>query len=451
MREIVHIQIGQCGNQIGAKFWEVIGEEHGIDAAGSDRGASPLQLERISVYYNEAYGKKYVPRAVLVDLEPGTMDSIRSSRLGALFQPDSFVHGNSGAGNNWAKGHYTEGAELLENVLEVVRQESESCDCLQGFQIVHSLGGGTGSGMGTLLMNKIREEYPDRIMNSFSVMPSPKVSDTVVEPYNAVLSIHQLIENADACFCIDNEALYDICFRTLKLTTPTYGDLNHLVSLTMSGVTTSLRFPGQLNADLRKLAVNMVPFPRLHFFMPSFAPLTAQGSQQYRTLSVAELTQQMFDARNTMAACDPRRGRYLTVACIFRGKMSTKEVDQQLLSVQTRHSSCFVEWIPNNVKVAVCDIPPRGLSMAATFIGNNTAIQELFNRVSGHFSAMFKRRAFVHWYTSEGMDINEFGEAESNIHDLISEYQQFQDAKAVLEENEEVVEEAEMGPEDEKH
>ena len=71
--------------------------------------------------------------------------------------------------------------------------------------------------------------------------------------------------------------------RTLKLMTPTYGDLNHLVSLTMSGVTTCLRFPGQLNADLRKLAVNMVPFPRLHFFMPGFAPLTSRGSQQYRS------------------------------------------------------------------------------------------------------------------------------------------------------------------------
>ncbi|XP_068928590.1 tubulin beta-1 chain [Petaurus breviceps papuanus] len=440
MREIVHIQIGQCGNQIGSKFWEVIGDEHGIDATGSYHGDSALQLERINVYYNEAYAKKYVPRAVLVDLEPGTMDSIRSSRLGTLFQPDSFVHGNSGAGNNWAKGHYTEGAELIEHVMNVVRNESESCDCLQGFQIVHSLGGGTGSGMGTLLMNKIREEYPDRIMNSFSIMPSPKVSDTVVEPYNAVLSIHQLIENTDACFCIDNEALYDICFRTLKLTTPTYGDLNHLVSLTMSGITTSLRFPGQLNADLRKLAVNMVPFPRLHFFMPGFAPLTARGSQQYRALSVSELTQQMFDARNMMAACDPRHGRYLTVACIFRGKMSTKEVDEQLLMMQTRNSAYFVEWIPNNVKVAVCDIPPRGLNMAATFIGNNTAIQELFIRVSEQFSAMFKRKAFVHWYTGEGMDISEFGEAEGNIQDLVSEYQQYQDARAVLEKNEETEE-----------
>jgi len=135
------------------------------------------------------------------------------------------------SGNNWAKGHYTEGAELVDSVMDVVRREAENCDCLQGFQLAHSLGGGTGSGMGTLLISKIREEYPDRIMNTFSVVPSPKVSDTVVEPYNATLSVHQLVENTDETFCIDNEALYDICFRTLKLTSPTYGDLNHLVSV----------------------------------------------------------------------------------------------------------------------------------------------------------------------------------------------------------------------------
>ena len=120
-------------------------------------------------------GGKYVPRAVLVDLEPGTMDSVRAGPFGQVFRPDNFVFGQSGAGNNWAKGHYTEGAELVDSVLDVVRKESESCDCLQGFQLTHSLGGGTGSGMGTLLISKIREEYPDRIMNTFSVVPSPKV------------------------------------------------------------------------------------------------------------------------------------------------------------------------------------------------------------------------------------------------------------------------------------
>ncbi len=103
------------------------------------------------------------------------MDSVRSGPFGQVFRPDNFVFGQSGAGNNWAKGHYTEGAELVDSVLDVVRKEAESCDCLQGFQMTHSLGGGTGSGMGTLLISKIREEYPDRIMNTFSVVPSPKV------------------------------------------------------------------------------------------------------------------------------------------------------------------------------------------------------------------------------------------------------------------------------------
>ncbi|XP_062239261.1 tubulin beta chain-like isoform X7 [Platichthys flesus] len=139
MREILHLQAGQCGNQIGAKFWEVISDEHGIDPSGTYHGDNELQLERINVYYNEATGGKYVPRAVLVDLEPGTMDSVRSGAFGQIFRPDNFVFGQSGAGNNWAKGHYTEGAELVDSVLDVVRKEAECCDCLQGFQLTHSL------------------------------------------------------------------------------------------------------------------------------------------------------------------------------------------------------------------------------------------------------------------------------------------------------------------------
>ncbi|KAH6900703.1 Tubulin/FtsZ, GTPase domain-containing protein [Thelonectria olida] len=436
MREIVHLQTGQCGNQIGAAFWQTISGEHGLDSNGVYNGTSELQLERMSVYFNEASGNKYVPRAVLVDLEPGTMDAVRAGPFGQLFRPDNFVFGQSGAGNNWAKGHYTEGAELVDNVLDVVRREAEGCDCLQGFQITHSLGGGTGAGMGTLLISKIREEFPDRMMATFSVVPSPKVSDTVVEPYNATLSVHQLVENSDETFCIDNEALYDICMRTLKLSNPSYGDLNYLVSAVMSGVTTCLRFPGQLNSDLRKLAVNMVPFPRLHFFMVGFAPLTSRGAHSFRAVSVPELTQQMFDPKNMMAASDFRNGRYLTCCAIFRGRVAMKEVEDQMRNVQNKNSSYFVEWIPNNIQTALCAIPPRGLTMSSTFIGNSTSIQELFKRIGEQFTAMFRRKAFLHWYTGEGMDEMEFTEAESNMNDLVSEYQQYQEAGVDEEEEE---------------
>ena len=139
----------------------------------------------------------------------------------------------------------------------------------------------------------------------------------------------------------------------------------------------------------------------------------------------------MFDAKNMMAASDPRHGRYLTVAAVFRGKVSMKEVEEQMQNVQNKNSAYFVEWIPNNVLTAQCDIAPRGLKMAVTFLGNSTAIQELFKRVSDQFTAMFKRKAFLHWYTQEGMDEMEFTEAESNMQDLVAEYQQYQDATYV--------------------
>lgn len=426
MREIVYIQAGQCGNQIGSKFWESITEEHGIDHKGHYFGSNDLQKDRLDVYFSEANENRYVPRSVMVDLEPGVLDQVRSSSIGQMFRPDNFVHGEGGAGNNWAKGHYTEGAELVDHIMDVVRKEAEACECIQGFQISHSLGGGTGSGLGTLLVSKIKEEFPDRMLATFSVLPSPKTSDTVVEPYNAILSVHKLIEDVDEVFCLDNEALHNICHNNMKIAQPSFANLNSLVSSVMSGVTCSLRFPGQLNSDLRKLAVNLVPFPRLHFFMVSAAPSSSTFGSLYNATSVAELTQQMFSGKNMMAACDPSRGRYLTASAIFRGAVSTKDVDQQMLNIQNKYAEHYVEWIPNNIKSSICDVAPAGQKMSGTFIGNSTAIQEVFKRVSAQFGAMFRRKAFVHWYIGEGMDELEFTEAESNVNDLISEYQQYE-------------------------
>ncbi|KAL6039874.1 hypothetical protein STEG23_024636 [Scotinomys teguina] len=155
----------------------------------------------------------------------------------------------------------------------------------------------------------------------------------------------------------------------------------------------------------------MVPFSHLHIFMPDFAPLNSNGSQQYWTLTVSELTQQVFDAKNMVTACDPHHGPYLTVAAVFRGKA----VDEQM--------------------TAVCDIPPRGLKMAVTFIGNSTAVQKLFKCISEQFTAMFHCKTFLHWFTGEGMDDMELTKVQSNLNDLVSEYQQYQHSTAEEEED----------------
>ncbi len=132
-RDILCLHVGHCGNQVGAAFWDVVAAEHGIDAEGAYTGANrDVDLARVDAYFRELAPGRYVPRAMLVDLDPTGVDTIRSGRLGRLFNPNNVVVGQHGTGNNWAKGRYTDGAELLDNAMDVVRREVEYSDMLQG-------------------------------------------------------------------------------------------------------------------------------------------------------------------------------------------------------------------------------------------------------------------------------------------------------------------------------
>jgi tubulin beta len=201
-----------------------------------------------------------------------------------------------------------------------------------------------------------------------------------VEPYNAVLSLAELALHTDETITFDNEALFDICLNTLKLKVPTLFDLNHLISVTMAGVTTAFRYPGQLNTDLRKLMTNMCPYPRLKFFIPGYAPLFPMTSKDFHKTTVKSLVSQLFDPCFQMAGYDIFCGRYLTCAAIFRGLISSKEVEEAMVDVQEGNKDLFVKYIPNSIKTAICDIPPKGLNAAATFLANTSAITFIFNR-----------------------------------------------------------------------
>merc|ERR1712228_72846 len=270
----------------------------------------------------------------------------------------------------------------------------------------------------------------DRINATFSVYPSPKVSDVVVEPYNATLSIHQLLENSDETFVIDNEALFKISTKILKQKKPKYADLNWVIAMAMSGVTASLRFSGKLNGDLRKLGVNLVPFPRLHFFVLSHLPLFAANESDKINLNVPLITDQMWTSKYFLSNIKAEDGKYLSAACLYRGaNVATQEVDDELARMQQKKQSDgqFVEWIPNNIKSSVIVVPPKQSPISGTFVANTTAIKGVFQRISSQFYRLYKRKAFLHWYKGEGMDELEFQEADNNVKDLITEYQDKQD------------------------
>jgi tubulin alpha len=216
-----------------------------------------------------------VPRALFIDLEPNVIDEIKTGTYRTLFHPETLVTGKEDAASNClcfmrvsvslsdicqdARGHYTIGKEMIDTVMDRIRRLADNCSGLQGFFVFHSFGGGTGSGFSALLMERLSTDYGKKSKLEFSVYPSPKMSSSVVEPYNAVLTTHTTLEHSDCSFMVDNEAIYEICKKNLGISSPGYTNLNRLISQVVSSVTASLRFDGSLNVDLNEFQTNLVP------------------------------------------------------------------------------------------------------------------------------------------------------------------------------------------------
>ncbi|KAL0266952.1 UNVERIFIED_CONTAM: hypothetical protein PYX00_009354 [Menopon gallinae] len=423
MKEIISLQIGKCGNNIGTQFWELLCYEHGLNPAGIYRGAcAEFQLQFISNYFREIRGMRYVPRAIMIDLDREAMESVKSSVCASMFRDDNFVYGTNGTGNNWAKAHLTEGVQLKESILEVTRREAENTDCLHGFQIIHSIGGGTGSGLTALLMNSLKDEYSSRNLSTFTVVPSPDDPKSGMEIYNAVLAMSHLVIHGDATYFADNQALHRLFTGIPKMAHYELTDLNHVISSAISGITTCMRFRGHCSTDFRKITLNYVPFPRMHFFVPALAPIVPRSDMRPKTNSVAELLHSLFVPKKLFVECDMSNGKILTVAFFVRGNVCMKDVINKLEEIQDKNSSKFVEWVPDNAKAFVYELPASLMSVSATMISNTTAIQHLLKRLKDQFYSMFRRKAFLTPYTSEGMEEMEFEEAASSLTDLVDEY-----------------------------
>lgn len=173
MREIISLHIGQAGVQTGNACWELYCLEHGIKPDGTMPNAGDDQ--GFQTFFSETGSGKYVPRAVMVDLEPTVVDEVRNGAYSQLFHPDQLISGKEDAANNYARGHYTVGKDLLDTTLNRIRKIADQCDGLQGFLIFHSVGGGTGSGFGSLLLERLSADYGKKSKLDFCIYPSPQV------------------------------------------------------------------------------------------------------------------------------------------------------------------------------------------------------------------------------------------------------------------------------------
>uniref|UniRef100_A0A673WRX7 Tubulin alpha chain n=2 Tax=Salmoninae TaxID=504568 RepID=A0A673WRX7_SALTR len=524
MRECISMHVGQAGVQMGNACWELYCLEHGIQPDGqmpSDktRGGGD---DSFNTFFSETGAGKHVPRAIFVDLEPTVIDEVRTGIYRQLFHPEQLITGKEDAANNYARGHYTIGKEIIDIVLDRTRKlvshhsemgfyrglyrymflrepffflqqgcsmeesvfgwfyledkgffyrnkpknlfmvlsrkrrtgsplyvltnvtsyvikllyhfsiQADQCTGLQGFLIFHSFGGGTGSGFTSLLMERLSVDYGKKSKLEFAVYPAPQVSTAVVEPYNSILTTHTTLEHSDCAFMVDNEAIYDICRRNLDIERPSYTNLNRLIGQIVSSITASLRFDGALNVDLTEFQTNLVPYPRIHFPLATYAPVISAEKAYHEQLSVADITNACFEPANQMVKCDPRHGKYMACCLLYRGDVVPKDVNSAIAAIKTKRSIQFVDWCPTGFKVGINYQPPTvvpggdlaKVQRAVCMLSNTTAIAEAWARLDHKFDLMYAKRAFVHWYVGEGMEEGEFSEAREDMAALEKDYEE---------------------------
>ena len=347
-----------------------------------------------------------------------------------LYHPEQLLSGKEDAANNYARGHYTVGKNMIEDVLDRIRRIADNCTGLQGFLLFHSFGGGTGSGFTSLLMERISNEYGKRSKLEFAIYPAPRIATAVVEPYNACLTTHTSLDNSDCAFMVDNEAIYDICRRNLDIERPSYVNLNRLIAQIVSSMTASLRFDGSLNVDLNEFQTNLVPYPRIHFPVATLSPVISAEKATHEKNTVADITQQCFDRNNQLVKCDPRLGKYMAICLLYRGDVVPKDVNSAIAYIKTQKAIQFVDWCPTGFKVGINYQPTSALPggdlakvpRTVCMLSNTTAIVEAWARLDHKFDLMYAKRAFIHWYVGEGMEEGEFAEARENMASLERDY-----------------------------
>ncbi|ETO23785.1 tubulin alpha chain, partial [Reticulomyxa filosa] len=419
MREILTIEVGQAGIQLGNAIWEQYCAEHAIDNGGK-RKENAVKDDCFKVFFEETCSGQFV------DLEPNVIDDVKNGPFAAIFNHEFLVHGKEDAANNFARGHYTIGKQIIDKVNDRLRKLVDSCDNVMGFIIGHSVGGGTGSGLGALILKHLTVDYKKPKIG-LEIYPSPNLSTCVVEPYNALLATQWLLDHTDISLLLDNEAIYGICQKQLRIAKPDLNNLNKLISKVISSMTASLRFRGELNVDLSGLQTNLIPFPRLHFMTTGMSPIIPKVDVSTAPNDVQKITDDCFNPANWFVKYtefDPTEDKYVTIYLNYRGNITSKEANATVQWLKSNNKVALVEWCPTSFKIGLNNVPTVTLesddigafSKNAVMIANNMGISRVFSkRIIQKYDLMYSQRAFVHWYLGEGMEEGEFDEAREDL------------------------------------
>ncbi|CAH8824530.1 unnamed protein product [Trichobilharzia szidati] len=434
-----------AGVQIGSALWELFCHEHNLTASGklvSDELKNEFnQLDNIEcLFYEGKYS--YTPRALMIDLEPSVIDEIRCGVYRQLWRSDCLISGKEDAANNYGRGNRTVGLHKLNDTSEAIRKLLEQTDSLLAFGMINSHSGGTGSGMTSLILDHIQDEYSKIFKFNTAIFPSSLYSQSTVDPYNSLLYTHSTTDTLDCSVLLDNYTLYERCTENLnKIIKPRFTEINQLLAQMISSVFLSHRFIyyGVLRTDVTELLTNLIPYPRIHY--PSLF-YTSQSTCYYyqKDFDIYELTKSLFQSNSKTIDYSCFNYPFISCAMLYRGISNSKPIYDTIKLIRTKNQHDkniqFVDWCPKNFKIGInnylpikaattvsCDsLSTSSHSKSVCMLASNLGIYEIFQRNQANFNKLYQRKCFLHWFISEGIEENEFIEARDSIDNLQQDY-----------------------------
>ncbi|KAF6771345.1 hypothetical protein AHF37_10417 [Paragonimus kellicotti] len=437
--EIVTVHIGQAGVQISHALWELVCVEHGIIANGQKTLEATQQADQEAgreYVFREVLRDKFVPRALLVDLEPSVIDEIRTGAYRELWHPLQLINGKEDAASNFARGYYSQTRFEMNDVMDRVRILVEQCDNMACFKLLYSANGGTGSGLTSALCERLSDEYGKKHKFATTVYPSPGYSELMVEPYNALLHSSTNMAFCDCVVITDNEAMLNVVEDSLRLRHAGFTVPNRVIAnaITTQFLSHRYKFIGQQHFHVDELLINLVPYPRIHFPMMAFAPFLGPSCQDFERGNAVELVRSVFEDTNQLLSVSAVRRAYISCALLFRGATTPLEaINAVALMKGDRMSRArFVDWCPTGFKIGVNFAPPVQATehntvalknASLTMIAGNLSIRDVWTGIGRRFDQLYEKRAYVHWYVAEGMEEGEFTLARELIQQLVEDYE----------------------------
>lgn len=419
MHEIISIQIGQCGNQIGNEFWKRLHSEHKI---ATDGVLVESQDDRKDVFFYQSDDSRYIPRAVLIDSEPRVI-----SQSSIFYNHENiFVPSEGGgAGNNWAHGYYLANSNKTD-IIDVIQREAEACDSVEAFYLMHSVAGGTGSGFSSVLLENMRDMFPKKVLTSFSILPTNQDgSDVVVQPYNTVFALNYLNSFCDNVVVMDNSALARVTIESTRIKNVSIDLINSLISSVLSSYTSTIRFPTHMYCDNKSILSCTVPIGNYKFLIPSLTPFSVDGLQNIaRATSVNDVLRKLNQPKSSLCSYENSATNVnLSVFNILEGVKDAKEISRFTDIMFSNNHINFAKGIPPYYLTAISRKPSLFNRVSGLSVKNTSGFSSLVRKISNQFDQLKKRNAFVEIYRKYDADNTVFEQSREAIQSIYDIYE----------------------------